>query len=87
MASTFGEYNIAGTNALLVLSLRCPVCRRDIAPPFVVIGDPYHAALHRQCLPHFAFDGVYPHDLPVAHMLRGHSTDAQVLPFRQPHDN
>ncbi len=68
--SAYGEYNIVGTNALLVLSLQCPVCKRSVTAPFIVIGDPYHAAVCRQCMPHFPFDGVYPHALPVAHYLQ-----------------
>jgi len=82
--STYGEYNIAGCNALLILSLRCPVCRRDVTPPMLALGEPYHCVVHRQCAPHFAFDGQYPHDLPIAHMLNR----TEVLPaWVQPTSN
>lgn len=76
MAATYGEYNIAGCNALLVLALRCPVCRKDVDAPFLALGEPYHCVVHRNCAPHFPFDGNYPHELPIALLIRR----AEVLP-------
>jgi hypothetical protein len=49
-------------NCIHVFGNTCVHCRKEITDSVcVVLGDPYHAHLHKFCLPRFDFSEHYPH--------------------------
>ena len=54
---------------VLVLSNTCPVCKQVVVPPSMVLSAPYYCMVHKKCMPHFPFDGTYPHDRAINVML------------------
>lgn len=75
MTTNFGEYSLRGAtpdggcNAILVLSLDCPVCRNAITPPSLCLGSPYWCLVHERCVKLFPFNGDYPHPFPISVMM------------------
>lgn len=65
---------------ILVLSNTCPVCKKTVVPPAMVLSAPYYCMVHKPCLPHFAFDGNYPHDKAISVMLAAPRSTYGFLP-------
>ncbi len=65
-----GAYHVSVVNPVV-----CVHCRAPLTPaPAYALGAPYHALIHKHCLPHFAYMGTYPHDLPVVAYARSTTT-------------
>lgn len=56
--------------AVLALSQECVVCREQRAGAMWALGPPYHAMVHKNCLPHFKLDGEYPHPHVISVMFK-----------------
>jgi hypothetical protein len=62
----------------------CVHCRAPLTPgPVYALGAPYHAVIHRDCLPYFPYTGRYPHDLPAMFYDR----QPTHSPLRTSHDD